>query len=275
LHDNPGGVTLSGRGAPGAASDLTAAIAGAQRGLRHDVERLVEALEHAELLVPLARSMPDVRYGERVELEQELSLTPHMLVDTEGNLYAVMFSDAEFVEAPRQQLGWTTDDGALEYCALPARAALEMALSVIDDESVVGLVLNPLDASELMLRREEVASIAQRRALPLVGYVSAIPEQDSERTLVAEPGEPLAADLIQALELCLAGIADVNSHALRRTFNAERDLEPHLTLELELGRAGADTQAIAERVVAAIGGLLPPPGYIDIFFREPVSEPPN
>lgn len=261
-------MTFSGPGAPGAASDLTAAIARAGRGLRSDVEQLVETLERSELLVPLARSMPDVRYGERVELEQELSLIPHMLVDPEGKLYAVMFSDAELIEAPRRQLGWTTDDGALEYCALPARAALEMALSVIDDDSVVGLVLNPLDPSELMLRRDEVASIAQRRALPLVGYVSEIAEQEFERTLVAEPGEPLDPELTRALELCLAGVPEVKSHTLRRTFNAERDLEPHLTLELELARAGADTQAIAERIVSAVGGLLPPPGYIDILFRD-------
>lgn len=250
-------------------NQLTRAIVAAHRGFRRDVQVLIEALDQSELLIPLSHSMGEVPYGESIELDQELTLLPHMLVDPEGKLYAAMFSEAGLLEPAKEELGWTTEERALEYCTLAAPAAIEMALSVIDDERVVGLVLNPLDASELVLRRDEVASIAQRRALPLVGYVSSIPAQEFEQTLVAEPGELPPSELIQALEACLGELSNVGGYALRHTFNPERDLEPHLTVHIALREPSADRKAIAESIVSAIGSRLPPPGYIDILFDEP------
>ena len=112
----------------GDARDLTAAVTTARRGLRRDVAVLVESIDEAELYVPLARPIQGVPYGEHVELDQELSMAPHMLVDADQKVYAALFTRAEFLEAAGDQLGWSTGDGSLEYCALPARVALDMAL---------------------------------------------------------------------------------------------------------------------------------------------------
>src|SRR5262245_5412742 len=139
--------------------------------MRRDVAVLVDSLEAGELFVPLARPIAGVPYGEHVELENELSMTPHMLVDTDQKVYAALFTRADVLEAAGDQLGWNTADGPLEYCSLPARVALNMALEVIDEVNVAGLVINAIDASELFLQRSELGSICAGQALPLVGYV--------------------------------------------------------------------------------------------------------
>lgn len=247
--------------------DLTRAVSTARRGLRRDVRVLVEALDEGELFAPLAAKVSGAVYGEQLDIEDELKLTPHMLEDPEGKLYCALFTKPELMEPLEEELGWTTDGEPLEYCAIPARAAFDMALQVIDERDVLGLVINPLDDTELMLRRIELASIAQNQPIPLVGYVQQIPLQDSERTLVAEPGEPPPPELILSLERCLAGLPEVTGYTLRSTFNAERDLEPHLTLTLRTrGSTGLD--AIAKCIVREIEDKLPPPGYIDVLFED-------
>jgi hypothetical protein len=247
--------------------DLTPAVSTARRGLRRDVRVLVEALDEGELFAPLAAKVSGAVYGEQLEIEDELKLTPHMLEDPEGKLYCALFTRPELMEPLEEQLGWTTDGAPLEYCAIPARAAFDMALQVIDEQDVLGLVINPLAETELMLRRTELASIAQNRAIPLVGYVQHIPLQESERTLLAEAGEPPPAELIVSLETCLAELPNVTSYTLQSTFNADRDLEPHLTLTLRT-EGTIDRDALAQRIVSEIEDKLPPPGYIDVLFED-------
>ena len=225
----------------------------------------MEALDHGELFAPLAAKVEGAVYGEQMQVEDELKLTPHMLVDAEGKMYCALFTRPEMIEPLEEQLGWTTDGQPLEYCAIPARAAFDMALQVMDDEDVLGLVINPLDETELVLRRAEVASIAQSQPIPLVGYVEQIPEHANDNTLLAEPADPPPPELVTALESVLAGVSEIHGYTLQRTFNAERDLEPHLTLTLRTG-AEVDREALASRVVAAIQDKLPPPGYIDVLF---------
>lgn len=253
--------------------DLTAFVEAAKSGLRRDVIRLIDALGHGELLVPLAKPVTGVPLGTEVELESELDLAPHLLVDQEGSLYCALFTRPDLLEPIEQQLGWTTEDDSLEYCALPARVALEMALDVIDGKQVVALVLNPQAESELLLRREELASIVAGRAMPLVGYVNEIPQEESERTLVAEPGDPPPAELIETIDGCLSHIDGIDGWKLERTFNADRDLEPHFTLTLRVSGPNTDRSAITSEVGRRLEGKLPPPGYIDILFEDSTAGP--
>ena len=250
--------------------DLTALVAGARSGLRRDVSRLVDAIDHGELLVPLARSVSGVPIGQEVELEHELSLVPHLLADDEAKLYCALFTRGDLLEPIEEQLGWTTDGDSLEYCALPARVALEMALDVIDGEQVVGLVLNAQDQSELFLRREELASLVAGKPIPLVGYVNEIPEDERDRTLAAEPADPPPPELVETLERGLKDLEAVVSWELRRTFNPDRDLEPHFTLTLRVAKTGVDRNLLTSEVIRLLEGKLPPPGYIDILFEDAV-----
>ena len=249
------------------AGDITNAVETARRGLRRDVQVLIDALPEGELFVPLARAIPDSEYGEQVEIGEDLELSPHLLVDEDERPYCAVFSRADLLEPVGEELGWTTDGGPLEYCALPAPIVFDMTLSVIDDKSVFGLVFNAMSNMELVLRREEAASIAAGKALPLVGYVQEIPVQEFEETLVAE-GDPPPAELVEAIERCVREIDGVRGYKLERTFNAERDLEPHLTLTLGTDPGDLDYAWISRRVVEEIEDKLPPPGYIDILFDE-------
>jgi hypothetical protein len=248
-------------------SDLTLLVTQAQRGLRRDVAALEAALDDGELFVPLREPIPGAPEGEEVALDRELAIVPHLLRDETGKGYAALFTRPELVEGIANELGWQTDDGELSVCTLPARVACELALGIIDDESVVGLVLDAGQPSELMLRRAELASIVAGQPLPLVGYLADLPPLDDEQILLAEPSDPPPPAFVSALERCLAETPEVTEHRLARTFNPERDLEPHLTLRLTAPES-ADRRAIAQRVIGAVGELVPPPGYIDIVFDD-------
>jgi hypothetical protein len=178
----------------------------------------------------------------------------------------VVFTRPDIIQPVVDRVGWTTDGNPLEFASVPARVALELSLQVIDEETVLGLVVNPMHESELMLRRLEIGSILHGRALPLVGYVRQIPLQDFEETLVAESGEPPPPALMRAIERCVQESDDIIAFELLSTFNADRDLEPHLTLTLRPARTDIDFEAVTRKLVDEIGDLVPPPGYIDIVF---------
>ena len=249
--------------------DLTPLIKAAQRGLRQDVQALLDQLPQGELFIPLAKNIAGVSDGQRLDIDDgEVKLVPHMLLDEEGNHYAALFSHPELMAPMQRQLGWKTEDGELKFCTVPALFALDMALEVVDDEHVLGLVLNAGTEYELALRRPELASITNGKAIPLVGYVAALAPDEGEQTLIAEGGEPPAPALIAAIEDCLAEMPQVAGYSLLRTFNAERDLEPHPTLKLATapGTNENELSDIATKMIDAIGKHLPPPGYIDIVF---------
>lgn len=251
--------------------DLTEAVRRARRGLRSDVQVLVDQLPHGELLVPLAEDIDEAPEGERIELEQELTLRPHMVLDEEHNMYCVAYTRSDLMEPMRQQLGWTTSGGELKFCSVPAQFVLDMALQVIDDEEVFGLVLNAGSDEELMLRRDEVGSLAQGQALPLVGYVSELPEVPGEETRVVEDAEPLPAALYAALDEAVRALPDLVAAEVQTTFNPERDREPHPTIKLRLKRHDADRHQLAESVMDRVGPHVPPPGYVDVIFLEPAN----
>jgi hypothetical protein len=249
------------------AQDLTPLVKAAQRGLRRDVQALLDKLPQGELFIPLARNIEGVSDGQRLDIDDgEVKLVPHMLLDEDGNHYAALFSHPELMGSMERQLGWKTDDGELKFCTVPALFALDMALEVVDNEHVLGLVLNAGSDSELALRREELASLTSGKAIPLVGYVAALAPDEGEETLIAEGGEPSAPALTEAIERCLAELPQVQGYALLRTFNAERDLEPHPTLKLATTAPESELSDIARQMIEAIGRHLPPPGYIDIVF---------
>lgn len=249
------------------APDLTPLVKAAQRGLRRDVQALLDKLAQGELFIPLARNIEGVADGQRLDVDDgEVKLVPHMLLDEDGNHYAALFTQPELMGAMERQLGWKTDGGALKFCTVPALFALDMALEVVDDEHVLGLVLNAGSDFELALRREELSSLTNGKAIPLVGYVAGLAPDEAEETLIAEGGEPPAPALTEAIERCIAGLPKVQGYALLRTFNAERDLEPHPTLKLVTNAEESELSELARQMIDAIGEHLPPPGYIDIIF---------
>lgn len=255
-----------------ATGDATPAVVAARRGFRRDVQALIAALDSAPLLVPLAKSIEGVDIGDVQEVGEELSLTPHLLFDDDRRGYLAVFTRGDLLERATARVGWTTDDAPLEYCTLPAAVVLELGLALVDETTVRGMLVNPFDDGELVLLRHEIASIAQGRALPLVGYVGDIPVGDDEQRLVAQMEGPPPSEVVLAIDGVL-GAEGPLSYRIHRTFNPERDVEPHLTLNvLTEGKPDVDRVGLAARLGAALEGKLPPPGYVDILFDDPTLD---
>jgi hypothetical protein len=248
----------------GGGPDLVSAVKQARRGFKRDVAALLDALEASDLLIPLAEPMVGATTGERKKIEGELRLTPHFLPTPEGPQFAALFTSAPLLDAIALQLHWRTGDGELEFCLVPGGVALEMASGTLD-ENVHGVVIDAGAESELVLTADEVRRLVTGQAIPLVGYVAAIPD-DHDRTLIAEPGSPPSAELLAALERCVVELPELIGYELLRTFNPERDLEPHPTLKLKLRSGNVDHQHLAKHVFDVVSPHLPPPGYVDIVF---------
>lgn len=250
----------------GGGPDLANAVKQARRGFRRDVAALLEALEQADLLIPLAEPVSGATTGERTKIQGELRLQPHFLPTPEGPLFAALFTSPALLDAIGEQLRWHTGGGDLEFCSVPGGVALEMAAGTLD-ENVRGVVIDAGAESELVLTAAEVQKLATGQAIPLVGYVAAIPD-DHDKTLVAEPGTAPAPELVAALEQCVAELGELRGYELLRTFNPERDLEPHPTIKLLTVSGKVDHSHLAKHVFNAVGPHLPPPGYVDIVFEE-------
>lgn len=253
--------------------DLTPWVARARRGFRSDVEPLTRSLATGSLLVPLARAIDGVPLGEAVELT-EVSLVPHMIADGEGGFHVPLFTRLDILELVAEHLGWTTQGDELQSCTLPGPVAADLALDLFGHADVAGVVINPGDEAELLLRREELASIAQGKALPLVGYVSQIPLGANEQSLVCEMDSPLPPEVVREVESCVASFEGLSGYRIEQTFNAERDVEPHLTVTLQVGRASLDmdTARVGQHLWRQLEGKLPPPGYMDVLFEVGDSE---
>ncbi len=249
----------------GGGPDLTTAVRQARRGFRSDVKALLDALEQADLLIPLAEPLAGATAGERTKVEGELRLQPHFLTMPDGPSFAALFTTPAHLDAMGGQLGWRTGGGELEFCQIPGGVALEMASGTLD-EQVQGVVIDAGADSELMLTAAEVKQLVTGHPIPLVGYVAAIPDDDV-RTVVAEAGAPVPAELTAALERCLVELPELARYELLRTYNPERDLEPHPTIKLTpQGSGDVDYRHLANHVFNAVSPHLPPPGYVDIVF---------
>jgi len=266
-----GAEAPNGEESPRELEQLTELLTECKRGFRSDVAHLVDALDRGALLVPLKEPIQGVPVGEELELEEELSLVPHLVPDPAGQPFAVLFSDEDVLALVGAHLGWQTGDGDLECCTLPARIALQVAQQLLGDAKILGLVINPGDESELMLRRDELGSILQNKPIPLVGYVQAIPPGGDEKTLVSEMAEPPPAVVLDATKACQQRFPAITEINVTQQFNPERDLEPHLTLTLVVGNDPAsqalDREAIHRYLVEQLDGKLPPPGYVDVLFE--------
>jgi hypothetical protein len=143
-----------------------------------------------------------------------------------------------------------------------------MALHVIDEKEILGVVINAGDTSELMLRHHEVDALLSGMAIPLAAYSSESHEDAASEALVAESGAPPPPEFIAALEARVAALPAVLGYELTRSFDTEHDLESHLTLHLAVAGGDVDRVDIVAAILDGIKDALPPPGYIDIVFDD-------
>jgi hypothetical protein len=248
---------------------LGPAIEIARSGLLSDVLVLVEAREHCHVYIPLSEDLPDTPDGQRIEMNEELTFRPHMILNQDESIFAVAYSEPKLVDAMQSALGWETSKGELKFVCVPTQVALDLAQTDVDGDPLSGLVFNPGTDQELILQRDEVASIAQGTAIPLVGYVSSMEDNTEAETQVLEGAAPPPAQLLEALDLAKERHADLVAVKVQTTFNPERDREPHLSITLTVvPRDSLDRQALADAIMEDAAPHLPAPGYADIVFRD-------
>lgn len=250
-----------------ASARLLAAIQGAQSGLKSKVTEFMEALTDAVLYIPLAEDMPDTPDGEQIEFEGELTFRPHMILGEDETIFAVTYSDPALVDHMREALGWDTSGQELKFICAPAHVALDLSQIAIEGTEVAGLVFNPGTEDELVLRRDEVASLIAKQPIPLVGYVEELTPE--EEVTVVEGAAPPPQALMDALLRAKSDIKDLVQVNVQTTFDPERDREPHLCITLTvIGRHDLNRKLIADQVMDYAADLLPQPGYADIIFRD-------
>lgn len=248
---------------------LSAALHTAKSGLRSHIEALIRALEEAHVYIPLSEDLPDTPEGEHIHFDGDLTFRPHMILGEEEAIFAVAFSEPGLVDSMQKALGWLTSGEELKFICVPAAVALDLAQVTIDGEQVTGLVFNPGTDAELVLRRDEVASLAQGVPLPLVGYVSELEPDADGGAHVVEGAAPPSSALLEALARAQESEADLVDFSVATTFDPERDREPHLTITLTvIGRHDLNRGALAEAVMDLASPHLPSPGYADIVFRD-------
>lgn len=249
--------------------DLGPVLESARLGLRSEVQKLVDALPHAVVYIPLAEDLPDAPEGEKIEMTGDLTFRPHMILNSDHSIFAVAYSEPELVDPMQQALGWDTEGGDLKFICVPTHVLFDLANVQVDGEEISGIVFNPGTDQELVLQRDEAASLAQGTAIPLVGYVADLPPSADEETELVEGAEPPPQELLDALERAVARIDDLLATDVLTTFNPERDREPHLSISLTVvARDDLDRQKLADDTMEEAAPHLPPPGYADILFRD-------
>lgn len=245
---------------------LRDALVQAQSGYRSDVSALAKQLNANNVFAPLARGV-----GLRLTgpLPAGTSLVVHDLVSDNGAKWIPLFSSVQALRTIGGRLRWHTDGGLLNYAEFRWDEAFEAIFrSVLESGDRAGVVFDAGTPSELALTRHEALTIAGGAVIPLVDYASRQPTRPADQVYVGEPAAMPSEDLLQGLRVALSVEPRVRSYRLVQVFMPERDVIPHLVLDIRSDALEEERRQIAQRIGDAILRIpVPPPGYVDIAFN--------
>ena len=246
---------------------LVDAVVRAQSGYRSDVAALKAELGRAEVFVPL-EDQGQIREGLQT-LKTDARVTIHNLRSGDGTAWIPLFTTLDALRAAGEQNGWTTGDGPLQFLSIKGMVALEsMFAPAFESGANAGLVFDVGQPSELAIRAGEVLQILKGEPIPLVDYASRQPTRGTEESFVGWPAVPPPPELLDSIAGVLGTEQLVKSHAVRQVFIPERDVAPHLMLDISGEISDDDRRRISQRIGAAVSGIkLPPPGYLDVAFN--------
>lgn len=247
------------------AADLRDLIRAARAGLRSSVQPLCDALANAPLMWPLHAPPPDREERIRPMLDNVF------LIEAEETRALALFSTTAAADVGTAALGWTTAGPAPALYEMPARQAFRLALEFlasgvlgagrVDDNERTLLVIDPLTDSHLELTPFEVASLATGAVVPLRRYVdrSGRGADSGETLLVGEPAQKPPATLRRALER-FAARHGVERYEIKQLFNPERDIEPHLHVNLWTRDPGAPADQLVRDLLEELESAAPSSG---------------
>ncbi|HWA73085.1 MAG TPA: SseB family protein [Polyangiaceae bacterium] len=240
---------------------LTGIVQKARSGRSQDVQALLVAIPTARFLLPLKHAVPEAPVGQAVTLDRRVDLSPHYLPDGSARRLALFtyFGPLDRIVPTHQ---WMTDGDRLQLFTLPGPTALQLAHRVVDAWNVMRLVIDPGAPSELVLTRNEIASLLERKATSLSEYAG----RGGESCLPLNAGDPLPPRLVQAIAACLKDHEEVREHRLESVFDPARDKQPRLILRLWTTET-AYRNALVNLITSAVQHELPPPGEMEVRFE--------
>jgi len=239
----------------------------AQSGYRSDVAALVGQLKKSDVFAPLQAGgdLP----SKPSTLTVDTSVALHNLPSADGTVWIALFSSVEALRRAGERHKWFTDRGPLRYIGFKWDAGIEgMFLKALESGGNAGIVFDEGSRSELGLRASEVLSIARGDVIPLVDYAARQPTRSKEQVFVGDPATPPPQALLDAVRSTLSTEQAVTSYHVRQVYIPERDVMPHLILDIESTASEPERRRISQLVGDAINNIaLPPPGYLDIAFN--------
>jgi hypothetical protein len=251
--------------------DLTPYVAQARRGLRRDVKALADVLSKGKFFVPLAKQLEAIPPAVGNVLTKPYPIHVHTLTHPETKTLAYpLFTKLEFLAPLETDFGWKTDGGVLRYSAVPPKTVFDLILPDLESGKLECALINPFHPTMLQLEYQEVRVLANNQPIPLVHYLKELPVQAGEKFIAGAPAVKPSRELVDTIRAFVSSHQGLNGYDLFQMFNAERDIEPHLALNL-YSKQGENEPEIAREMILAIQERIPAMKYIDILFNSSIS----
>jgi len=209
--------------------DLSAAVGVAARGLRRYVQALCEALPGGVLHL-LPRSAPESTASVAVAVGGSRQAIQLMIAPSK-KLFVPLFTQPALAVGFAAHCGWSTAGVPGALISLPAVEALSQALTVIGEKHAVGAVIDP-GRVNLDLDPRELASLVRLQPIPLIRRLTGAQVMDETRNIMfRNPKRPVPPELL-ALATELEDYAGVERVVVKEVFDEERDVVPHLALDV-------------------------------------------
>lgn len=248
-------------------NDLTDLINQAQRGLKRDVEPLIEALAEGGFFVSLARSLGLA--DEMTLPTPEQSISSHMIKHPDGSIYVTMFTRPEFVQTAQKEADWKSDADKAEICPIPARNAIYYAGKLIaDNEQVVGLFINPYQEKSLMLNIVEIESLFNGVPVPFENYAQTVPFEEEDSIMVRPADVTGVEGFSETVSVYQEQQEGVNGYEVVALFDEQRNMEPYLAINFQTEFGSEQYPEAAQKFVDLLKEKVDFPERLEIMFNE-------
>lgn len=250
--------------------DLTEVVRGAKRGRYRDVEHLCQFLDKGKFFIPLQETTTVAKSG--IQVGDDQWINPHLIQHPDGPLYGTICTSSAMVKILEDKLQWKTEGGPLQFARTPATMALNVILKLMEEEKIMGLIINPYDDSNLILNAQEVDALVNNAPIPFVAYAHASPMGPDESMRIIRREDPFPDEFVSIVEDYTSSHDELESCEIVESFNAERDIEPNILINLKTTTEECDFSSIASVLIEKTRNILEPARNIIIFFNEDLPE---
>ncbi|PIQ28995.1 hypothetical protein COW36_18650 [bacterium (Candidatus Blackallbacteria) CG17_big_fil_post_rev_8_21_14_2_50_48_46] len=247
--------------------DLTDALTVAKRGLKKDVEGLVNLLPEGGFYFSLARSLglPD----HETAPAPEAAVSSHMLQHPEGGVYVALFTRAEFARKAQAEQGWLADSGKAEVCPLPARNALYYTMQLIlNNEQVIGALVNAYQDNAIELNIMELKSLFEGVPVPFEGYAHNVPYEEGESIMIRLADMSDVPGFTNTVQGFLSANPGIKHYEMVALFDEQRNMQPYLAINFHTEMPETQYGEIAAGFVKYLRENLDLPERLEVMFNQ-------